>query len=782
MLRRCLSLVAVLSLLGGLGCAYSPTYLPSFGFSGPIERTHAKPPGRSYFKDFDPKAARIDVTPTNCTNATKTQQVLIATVYDKDGQPRRGRRIEWVLEGPGSIVEVDESGWSHGRGYKVDNKYAVSYTDYLEHCITRGNKDSKDDFTIQPGQSWCVISSPVPGETTVTVYAPEVFDWEKGRAFVKLVWSDTEFSFPPPATARYGGEASLNTTITRLAEQAGLNPADVKVRYRVVSGAPAELIASTGSGVVAGARSGQNEVDITADPDGRAGVRVVQPRPTAGKTNIAVEIFKSDPNGVGPGTVVGRTMTAVEWGAPKLSIEVQAPKVAGLDRESSISVIASNPGAAESSPVNVQAKVPEGLEIVGAEPTPTVRTGRDVSWASGGIAAGQKQEFRVFVKPIRKGSFTTTAYANTEDGLNSRASGTLEVGNAALKLTIDPPAMASTGDRIPVGFTIANPSGVPIENATAWVSFDPGLEHDTGKSDIEVTVGALAAGQTRKMDVPLIARHTGKQKVRISITGDGGLRESAETTLDVRRSELTVAVFGTDKLVPGEDGTYEVRLTNSGETSLPNVAVNASLPRALTAKQADNAGTIPATSDGVTWQIGSLAPGEKKVLKMSLTAGKQAEPEKIVATATSRVNASSEKAGLTAKGDWAVGVIGQPALTLELADPATSVPVGRRAAYKVIVRNRGTGPAKQVIVTVDVPEEYANIKATGANKESVRPEGNRVTFPTILEIPPGGSATMLVEVEAAKAGDARVKAEVKASYLAQPLREEQATRVLGAGK
>lgn len=782
MVRGFLQSVAVLSLLGGLGCAYSPTYLPNFGFGGNIERTHAKPPGRSYFKNFDPKAVRVDVTPTSCTNATKTQQVLIATVYDKDGQPRRGRRIEWLLEGPGSIVEVDESGWSNGRGYKVDNKYAVSYTDYLEHCITRGSKDRKSDFTIYPGQSWCVISSPVPGETTVTVYAPEVFDWEKGRAFVKLTWSDTEFSFPPPATARYGGETSLNTTITRLAEQAGLNPADVKVRYRVVSGAPAELIASTGSGVVAGARSGQNEVDITADPDGRAGVRVVQPRPTAGKTNIAVEILKPDPNGVGPGTVVGRTMTAVEWSAPKLAITMQAPKVAGLDRESSISVIATNPGGADSSPVNVQAKIPEGLEIVGAEPAPTVRTGQDVSWTSGSIPAGQKQEFRVLVKPTRKGSFTTTAYANTEDGLQSRATASLEVGTAALKLSVDPPVVAATGDRIPVGFTVTNPSGVPIENATAWVNFDSGLEHDTGKNEIEVTVGTLAAGQTRKMDVPLIARQTGKQKVRIRVTGDGGLIESGETTLDVRRSELTVAVFGTDKLVPGEEGTYEVRLTNTGETSLPNVAVKASMPRALTVKQVDNSGTIPASSDGVTWQVGTLAPGEKKTLKMSLSAGKQAEPEKIVATATSRVNPDSEKAALTAKGDFAVGVVGQPALTLELADPSSSVPVGRRAGYKVIVRNRGTGPAKQVIVTVDVPEEYANIKATGANKESVRPEGSRVIFPTVLEIPAGGTVTMYVEVEAAKSGDARMKAEVKADYLAQPLREEQATRIVGAGK
>ena len=149
-------------------------------------------------------------------------------------------------------------------------------------------------------------------------------------------------------------------------------------------------------------------------------------------------------------------------------------------------------------------------------------------------------------------------------------------------------------------------------------------------------------------------------------------------------------------------------------------------------------------------------------------------------TATSRATPDAERGGLTAKGEWAVGVVGQPALTLELADPASSVPVGKRAGYKVIVRNRGTGPAKQVIVTVDVPEEFGNITATDANKKAVRPEGKRVIYPTVLEIPAGGSATMYLEVEAAKAGDARVKAEVKADYLTQPLREEQATRVVGA--
>jgi len=38
---------------------------------------------------------------------------------------RRSRRVEWMIEGPGNIVEVDESGFYPGRGRKIDNTYAA---------------------------------------------------------------------------------------------------------------------------------------------------------------------------------------------------------------------------------------------------------------------------------------------------------------------------------------------------------------------------------------------------------------------------------------------------------------------------------------------------------------------------------------------------------------------------------------------------------------------------------------------------------------------------------
>src|SRR5262249_49436681 len=170
----------------------------------------------------DPHACRLEVRPQETCMPVRGQQVLIATVYDEDNKPRRKRRVEWILEGPGNIIEVDESGYLAARGYKVDNKYAVSYTDYFEHAITRGNSDPGDDFVIRRGRSWCAIPSAVEGQTTVTVYAPEIQTWERGRQFVKVQFVDANWQFPPPAAVRAGTAHPFATKVTRHTDGAPL--------------------------------------------------------------------------------------------------------------------------------------------------------------------------------------------------------------------------------------------------------------------------------------------------------------------------------------------------------------------------------------------------------------------------------------------------------------------------------------------------------------------------------------------------------------------------------
>src|SRR6266545_3967636 len=323
-LRTAAVALAVAAFAAG-GCSYNPGYFPWLVPPGRIEQTHAKP-RLGYFRNYDPKACRLDVKPGGqATAPLGSQLVLVATVYDKDGQPRRDRRVEWMIDGPGNIVEADESGLYAGRGYKVDNKYAVTYTSYVPKKITRGNDDEKDDVAIEPGQTFIVVSSAVPGETVVTAYAPEVYNWDNGRVVTKIMWGDSRFSFPAPATVRVGGETTLSTTVNPNASDAQSN---FRVRYRVLDGPAAVLVPKNADGSTSLAGSGGKEAEAFTDENGAAAVRLVQRGPQPGRTRVAIEVLKPAESGTGPGTVVGRREAVVDWATAELKLKVNAPQVA----------------------------------------------------------------------------------------------------------------------------------------------------------------------------------------------------------------------------------------------------------------------------------------------------------------------------------------------------------------------------------------------------------------------------------------------------------------------
>lgn len=785
-------LIALLPLAVAVGCfghAHNPGYFPNMVPPGDIIQTHAKPAGGAYYRDFDPRAIRLEVTPTGCTNKPGTQQVLIATVYDADGNARRGRRVEWMIEGPGHIVEVDESGsiFSPGRGYKVSDKYAVSYTNLFEHTLTRGNSDPGDDFTVAAGQSWCVVSSAVLGETVVTAYAPGVFNWDKGRVNVRLTWGDaSNFEFPQPTTARFGGQASLNTAIRSIAAKEGVSPTDLRVRYRVSGGVPVDFQPPRG---MAGARAGNDFLEIPADSDGTAAVKVAQlpDHIQPGKTDIAIEILKPDEDANKAAKVVGRSKTSVEWVAPGLQLDIVAPKSVGINRDSTVTLVATNTGKVEGSPGTVSAWFQQGLDVGGATPSPDVKVEQYMkAWSLPALAPGAKHEIKIPVRAADKGTFTLAAAVNTSDQLEAKKSVTVEAGNAGLKLSLDPSVTATVGERVPVKLTVTNPGTVPLDGTTAFVTFGSGLEHDTGQDQVEATVGVVPAGDARVVTVPLIARKQGRFRVAVRVRS-GDLTDEQETVVDVRKPELTATITGPDRLSPGADGLYEIGISNRGDITVPNVTVRASLPGAMTAKQASDGGTLTGTSAAV-WRIGDVPPGTSKVLKLSTHAERAMDKGAIGVTAASGdapnpkdAKAVAAAALTTVKADATVTIQGQPALLLELADPSESVPVGRRAAYRVTVKNQGTGPAKNVKVTAIVPDEYANVRAT-ANGEAVKPEGNKLFFPPVKEVAAGGSATFTFEVEGAKAGDARVRAEVLADHITKPLSEEQSTKVVDRAK
>ncbi len=769
--------VSVLVAVLACGCnTANPTYFPWWGHPGPIVETHAKPGGSAYFRNFDPKACKLELTPTNASCRPGGQQILIATVYDKDGVPRRKRRVEWIIEGPGNIVELDESGFMPGRGYKVDNKYGVSYTDYFEHTLTRGNDDSKDDITIRPGQTWCVISSAVEGQTTVTAYAPGIYNWDAGRVSVKVLWADTNFNFPPPVISRSGGEANLSTVVSPNPGATSAEP--LRVRYRIVDGSPATLVSQSGSGTTSAmSGTGQKEAEVTADADGKATVRVVEAGTSPGKTRIAVEVVKPDASGVGPGTVVGRQETTVEWAAAQLSLDLKAPKTVAVGREVTVPIVLANSGKAESRSVTMRATIPDGVEYVRSTPAPTVEQGRNLTWSLGPVASGQNHTVDVVLRPTRKGRLDFPASAETADGLRADQRVDLTADTAGLKTTIETPAVVASGDPVTVKLAVQNPGAVPLDGVTAWLGFDAGLASADGKNPVEVGVGTVPAGETKRVEVVLTPAKPGQFALRANVTADGGLADRATATLDARRAALDVAVSGPEKLAVGTEGVWEVRIANTGDVAVPGVTARATLPGGLTARGGSNGGRA-ALADVVEWEIGTLAAGEKRTVRVSAVGDRITDRGVITASALGERTGGS---GLRATAETPVTVAGQPALVVSATDPGVT-PVGRQSTIRVTVQNRGTGPAKNVEISITPTGEYSIRGGTGKDGEAAVIEGDRLAFRSIPEIPAGGTITVMAELEGSKPGNSRVRTEVRADYLSQPLRDEQAGRVTpGAG-
>jgi len=774
--------VLVVATLGfcSAGCSYNPGYFPYILPPGRIQQDHAKPGGPGYFRNYDPQAVKLEVSPNQLITAPLgSQVVLLGTVMDKDGQPRRSRRVEWITEGPGNIVEVDESGFYPGRGYKVDNRYAVSYTNYTTKTITRGNTDPADDVIVAPGQTFCVLSSAIAGETVVTVYAPEVFNWDNGRVTVKILWGDGRFSFPASAVTRVGGEHTLTTSISSTAAD-GI-PAGYRIRYRVIDGPAAVLVSRAGSGTGASlSGTGSKEAEAFTDANGDAAVRLVQQVPKAGKTRVFVEVVKPPESGTGTGTVVGRKETVIEWAEPKIHLAVNAPNAAGLNGTFPVTVSLDNDANIDSRNAKVNITLSDGATLVKSDPPPSRQdiTGT-LTFELPPTPGKTKQEVVLQVKPARLGQVTVTADAVTTDGLSATNKATTRVEQGKLQLHIEAPTAALTDEQIPFRIAVTNAGAAPAENVTVWARCDEGLKGAAAQNPIELAAGSLAPGQTKTLDLPLVAARSGRYGVRATVTGDGNLSGSAEpVAVDVRSVKLTAGATGPRMAYLNAEFDWTVSVKNTGDATATNLVVRATVPNEVRVKPGDG-GTVGAGS--VEWKLPELRAGDQKTFRLSVTALKLSDRAALTVSVLGDANNGTRTVGepLGAKAETAVAIIGTPALVLELATPAGLVEVGKRVSFQVRVKNQGTVSARNVEVNAFAPPELKAIRGAaspGADVASIDATG-RVTFTIVEELRPGATITFTIDVDAVQAGDARFRAEVRAAHLTNALKEEQAARV-----
>jgi uncharacterized repeat protein (TIGR01451 family) len=185
-------------------------------------------------------------------------------------------------------------------------------------------------------------------------------------------------------------------------------------------------------------------------------------------------------------------------------------------------------------------------------------------------------------------------------------------------------------------------------------------------------------------------------------------------------------------------------------------------------RSASNGGVFDAQSGDVVWNLGNLAVGEERIVKITAYASRPATQAVLTARLSGGPNVNVDRGS-------SIEILGVPALKVDVRGDASPVDVGGRVTYTVQITNQGTLPLDQVDVSATVDSLMRSLGGRGL--QQVAPRGNVVTFPAINNLQPNQTATLYVFAQAVEGGDARLRVTVQSATM-QPIVAEEATRIL----
>ncbi len=312
----------------------------------------------------------------------------------------------------------------------------------------------------------------------------------------------------------------------------------------------------------------------------------------------------------------------------------------------------------------------------------------------------------------------------------------------------------------------------PADNVVLKASLSDGLEYENGGASVETRVGALAAGESRTVALPVLPKKAGPAAARVTALSDGGLAATADRQVLVRDARLTLRLSAPAHGYVGRPAEWELEVRNIGETPLARATVRDPLPPELAFVAASDGGRLQGRE--VVWDVGDLPPAGVKLLHMTTVSARPAPRAANTAMAAAQVGGESA-ADVRVQAGADMDVLGLPALTMTVEGRDGPVEVGGRTAYRVQVKNTGSLPAERVQVAATLPAEMR--LATAHGPTTYQAAGRRLTFVPLESLAPGQAITYIVEVEAIHSGEARFRAELTTGAQRDPVVKEESTTV-----
>jgi uncharacterized repeat protein (TIGR01451 family) len=316
---------------------------------------------------------------------------------------------------------------------------------------------------------------------------------------------------------------------------------------------------------------------------------------------------------------------------PALRVEKRGPASVQAGQPAVYEIIVRNVGSAPAAGLRVEDDLPAGARLLETTPEAAVQ-GTHLTWSLETLGVGQESRYRVNLLPAAGGELISRAAVSLP---LAAAAAQTRVLAPSLSLRVQAPDSAIIGQKVDLKIRLLSVDGQPIRGVKLQIRLPEGLQHEAGRV-IETDPFDIQGEAVKDIALHVRAVQPGRQLLEAVATTSGQqVRDGAEVVVAeasaARRpgTGLAIRKKGTSRPVLGEKYDYELWVENRSQSAISNVCLYDRIPEGLTFKAAGQDGNYEETTRTVQWRLGTLQPGQRRIVTLRLQArlvGEQSNP------------------------------------------------------------------------------------------------------------------------------------------------------------
>ncbi len=445
---------------------------------------------------------------------------------------------------------------------------------------------------------------------------------------------------------------------------------------------------------------------------------------------------------------------------PSIVIQKRAPSEVKVGKPASFVIHIRNVGSAEAIDVQLFDRVPAGMKLVDASPTPD-QQGDELQWQLGALAAGDEQTVTLELMPEAEGELGSVARVSFEAAASVRTVST----RPELKITQRAPESVLIGQQLEIELEVSNPGTGEAAGVMLQADVPEGLEHPKGRQ-LDNLLGSLQPGEVRREVLRLRAVSPGQIENTVRLVSEDGLTAEHAVAVDVVSPQLQVGLSGPTRRYVERQATYDLEIANVGSAEASNVEIAAYLDRGFTFVSTGNQGQYDPDRHAVFWSLAQLprdAGDSVPLTLLPVETGEQAI----------RLEANADL-GARDQHEQTVAVDSLAELKFQIADAADPIELGSETTYEIHVANSGSRNDNNVRVELELP---AGLELLSSDVDAEQDDRGGVFFEPRPELAAGGELTYRVKVRGVEPGRHVTKATIVSDQSDVPVTKEESTMV-----